>query len=80
MRWSTNSWLPLVSIFDGSQRTGREPIADFQAGFEDSCISLKESGAGDGYRKYRWRGLAFWNHEVASAAGAARDFCVKAML
>ena len=39
--------------------------------------ALAGSGAGDGNRKYRWRALAFWNHEVASATGAAYDFCVK---
>jgi hypothetical protein len=43
--------------------------------------ALAGIGAGDGNRngnrKYRRRGLAFWNHEVASATGAACDFCVK---
>ena len=34
-------------------------------------------GAGDGNRKYRWLPPVFWNHEVASAPGAACDFCVK---
>ena len=36
--------------------------------------ALAGNGAGDGNRKYRWRALAFWNHEVASATGAACDF------
>jgi hypothetical protein len=40
-------------------------------------LALPENGAGDGNRKYRWRALAFWNHEVASATGAACDFFVK---
>ena len=40
-------------------------------------LALPEDSAGDGNRKYRWRALAFWNVEVASATGAACDFCAK---
>jgi hypothetical protein len=36
--------------------------------------ALAGIGAGDGNRKYRWRGLAFWNHEVASATGLRAIF------
>src|ERR1700733_10854686 len=46
-------------------------------GSKVQVLSKVKSGSGDGNRKYRWLPPVFWNHEVASAPGAACDFCVK---
>jgi hypothetical protein len=40
------------------------------------CVEVGD-GTGDGNRKYRWRALTHWNHQVAIAMSAACDFCAK---